>query len=65
MAIVSHEILPLFAGLNPDGTIELEVGMPDLDEPNTVQVPATDESRRLARPDCQRTIDLDAVCGNA
>jgi hypothetical protein len=51
-------ILPLYAGLNPDGTIELELGLPGEDEPVTVTVPATDESRRLARPGDQRMIDL-------
>jgi hypothetical protein len=51
--------MPVYAALNSDGTVELEVVIGGLDDWTTVTIPATRETRRIAG-DAAREILLDA-----
>lgn len=52
-------IRPISATLMPDGTIEVELVIPDQDDPAVVTVPATKASRWLTLEDDAQVIDLD------
>lgn len=54
------QIIPVYAALRPDGSIEVELLIPGLDDPSIVQIPAIRETRRLARPKMRVEIQLDA-----
>lgn len=53
-------ILPVFAALHPDGSIEVELLIPENDEPSIAKIPALRETRALAIPNARREISLDA-----
>lgn len=55
-----ESILPVCAELCPDGSIEVELLIPENDEPTIARIPAIRETRALARPDVRQEIELDA-----
>ena len=53
-------IIAVYAALRPDGSIEVELLIPEQDEPFVANISAIRETRRLARPGISRPIQLDA-----
>ena|SRR5688572_8839665 len=54
-------VRPLYAALLTDGSIEVELAIPDQDDPVTTTIDPTKASRWLVTPDNIRVIDLDDV----
>lgn len=53
-------ILPVYAALRSNGEIEVELLIPENDEPSLVTIPAIRETRELAAPHITQEIMLDA-----
>jgi len=54
-------VRPLYATLQTDGSIEVELAIPDQEDPVTTTIDPTKASRWLVTPDSIRVIDLDDV----
>lgn len=56
----SETIVPLYATLNADGSVEVGLLVPGQDDPVEALIPSMRATKALAIPECRRVIELDA-----
>lgn len=64
MSMLEEAIRPLFAALNPDGSISVELMIPGNDKPTLTMIPPMEATKHLVVPNTRRIADLDDEHGD-